>query len=542
MDVKDRTARVDVLPISAPAPKEFSGSTPAPVPSTPSFSKSLQKSQPKSADAGVTPPKGPASSGESKSQFGGEPSDSLVQIPPDVIAVDQQTVGDVLPGLLPAEISTAAAAPAPSTDAAPRVDETNTAIDLAAQAGLVPIAVVPTPPPAPVKLEIPTALAAAISTNGERSAPSSSSPVSTQPSVLPRMPTGLQAGLATSTAFSESTTVESPATTVTSPVTSSVQSTSTTTAELPVDPLNAAPPIPTTPPAAVAPVIVSAVKSKPISQPPAPSGQKKDSADNNDAETSTIPLAGMEPVQSIVASSMNGSKRSKDTSQALQAAIQSTSRDTKAALPAVNTSAATSPADQADRAAVLNDERVPAGESTAWSTNTANAVGRNESVASQVPANPVPRGVVPSVVDQLQPALHRAATSSQQLSIVLRPPELGAVRIDISQQGGQLTARLEAESAAAHQLLTDQLPQLRDVLLPLGVAADQVQVVRMENTPTANWDGSGRSAGQADAGTSDRRNDTPGQHPPEPHWLEEPDRAETFTPSLRTRTAINLRI
>jgi flagellar hook-length control protein FliK len=145
-----------------------------------------------------------------------------------------------------------------------------------------------------------------------------------------------------------------------------------------------------------------------------------------------------------------------------------------------------------------------------------------------------------TIVNQLQPTLARAVSTHEPLSILLRPPELGAVRIDITQHAGFLTARLEAESPVAHRLLIESLPQLRDVLTPLGVAPDQIQVLRMDS-PSA-WETGRPADAHADAGGSRQNQDAPPHHSAEPDGIEEPERDDRSTPIVQSRTAINLKI
>jgi flagellar hook-length control protein FliK len=128
------------------------------------------------------------------------------------------------------------------------------------------------------------------------------------------------------------------------------------------------------------------------------------------------------------------------------------------------------------------------------------------------------------------------------MTITLRPPELGAVRIDVSRQDGQLTARLQTETASAQQLLTDHLPQLRDALLQMGVASDRVQVVQSD-APLHDFPSFGsRTDGQADAHDAGGRQESRQHLPPEPQLAEDSERDELIQPGVHTRTALNLRI
>ncbi|MBN2477102.1 MAG: flagellar hook-length control protein FliK [Pirellulales bacterium] len=80
----------------------------------------------------------------------------------------------------------------------------------------------------------------------------------------------------------------------------------------------------------------------------------------------------------------------------------------------------------------------------------------------------------------------------------LSPPELGALRLEISVRDGTLTARVEAESATARSLLLDNLPALRDRLAQQDIKIEQFNV-----------DLTGRSAGGLPDQTADH---TPSHH------------------------------
>jgi flagellar hook-length control protein FliK len=148
----------------------------------------------------------------------------------------------------------------------------------------------------------------------------------------------------------------------------------------------------------------------------------------------------------------------------------------------------------------------------------------------------------PAIVDQLQPALHQAVTQDRRLTIMLRPPELGPVQIDVLRHDGRMSARLQTETASAHQLLTEHLPQLREVLTQMGVAADQVQVVRSETPLPESTGGDARADGKTDAQNAGQRQESRQQAPPEPQLADEPEREDPNWPNIRTRTALNLRI
>ncbi|MBX7167710.1 MAG: flagellar hook-length control protein FliK, partial [Pirellulales bacterium] len=70
----------------------------------------------------------------------------------------------------------------------------------------------------------------------------------------------------------------------------------------------------------------------------------------------------------------------------------------------------------------------------------------------------------------------------------LSPPDLGSMRIEVAVRSGVMTARVEAETAAAQHALIDQLPVLRERL-----AEQQIRIERFDvDVRTNSHDGSPR--------------------------------------------------
>ena len=74
--------------------------------------------------------------------------------------------------------------------------------------------------------------------------------------------------------------------------------------------------------------------------------------------------------------------------------------------------------------------------------------------------------------------------SGQEIRIHVRPPELGSLQIDVSVKDGALSARLEAQTSAAQQILQDNLPELKEALAQQGLTVDRIEV-RLAD-PSAN--------------------------------------------------------
>src|SRR5690606_39939299 len=86
-----------------------------------------------------------------------------------------------------------------------------------------------------------------------------------------------------------------------------------------------------------------------------------------------------------------------------------------------------------------------------------------------------PRGHVdPSrFVNRVSRAFQAAEQRGGVVQLRLSPPELGAMRIELSVQQGVLSARLETETPAAKSVLLDNLPALRDRLAAQDIAVDR---------------------------------------------------------------------
>jgi flagellar hook-length control protein FliK len=81
--------------------------------------------------------------------------------------------------------------------------------------------------------------------------------------------------------------------------------------------------------------------------------------------------------------------------------------------------------------------------------------------------------------------------------IMLSPPELGTLRLEVSVQNGTLTAHLQAETPAARNLLLDNLPALRDRLSNQNIKVDRFDVDLMDRQPGGGTSGQAFSQSQS---------------------------------------------
>ena len=99
-------------------------------------------------------------------------------------------------------------------------------------------------------------------------------------------------------------------------------------------------------------------------------------------------------------------------------------------------------------------------------------------------------------VQRVGGAIRTAQQRDGQIQLRLSPPELGSLRIQITINEGVVTARLEAETAAARTVLLDNLPALRERLAEQQVRIEKFDVdVRQEGQETP--DNSGAQERQA---------------------------------------------
>ncbi len=92
-------------------------------------------------------------------------------------------------------------------------------------------------------------------------------------------------------------------------------------------------------------------------------------------------------------------------------------------------------------------------------------------------ARPVPV-VSTKTLERVQKVLADAvaAQDGKTISLRLDPPELGKVKVDVSLRGGQLSARIVAESSSVTAFLRERAHELHQTLRKLGIEANSVTV------------------------------------------------------------------
>lgn len=100
--------------------------------------------------------------------------------------------------------------------------------------------------------------------------------------------------------------------------------------------------------------------------------------------------------------------------------------------------------------------------------------------------------------DRLSQYVLQSSDRGEQMTVMIAPPDLGSIRIDVQSGADGLMVRFEASNAVTEQLLVDRMPQLHEALAQVGRTADRVDVVRAETAMGGQGSGTqdGRAAGQ----------------------------------------------
>jgi flagellar hook-length control protein FliK len=89
-------------------------------------------------------------------------------------------------------------------------------------------------------------------------------------------------------------------------------------------------------------------------------------------------------------------------------------------------------------------------------------------------------------VQRVSRAFHAIGEDGGQIRLRLSPPELGSLRLEVTLRDGVMTARLEAETVAAHTVLSESLPQLRERLAEQGIQVERFDIDLMNQSSTGS--------------------------------------------------------
>jgi flagellar hook-length control protein FliK len=124
----------------------------------------------------------------------------------------------------------------------------------------------------------------------------------------------------------------------------------------------------------------------------------------------------------------------------------------------------------------------PKGIDAAVSTNRIHSNARSVNRGAQAAGAEEPTRIDPArFVGRVAKALQTANERGGPLQLRLSPPELGAMRIELTVKEGVMTANLETENAAAKRVLLEHLPALRERLAEQNIRVERFDVdVRRE--------------------------------------------------------------
>src|SRR5690606_26942646 len=109
-------------------------------------------------------------------------------------------------------------------------------------------------------------------------------------------------------------------------------------------------------------------------------------------------------------------------------------------------------------------------------------------------------------VQRVEGAMKAAHQRDGKIQVRLSPPDLGSVKIELAVQNGVLSAKLEAETPAARNLLLDSLPALRERLAQQDIRIEKFDVdVRDQGGNAGGGPADERTADQS----ADRQNGRP---------------------------------
>lgn len=124
-------------------------------------------------------------------------------------------------------------------------------------------------------------------------------------------------------------------------------------------------------------------------------------------------------------------------------------------------------------------------------------------------------------VGRVEGAVRAAHQRDGRVQVRLSPPELGSLRIELTIHQGALSARLEAETPAARNLLLDNLPALRDRLAQQDIRVERFDVDLRQDTSSGGGSGhngaNDRPARESDWRQNQTRSDRPRSASPAPH-------------------------
>lgn len=108
-------------------------------------------------------------------------------------------------------------------------------------------------------------------------------------------------------------------------------------------------------------------------------------------------------------------------------------------------------------------------------------------------------------IGRVSRAFQTIGEAGGQLRLRLSPAELGSLRLDVTVKEGVLSARIEAETEHARQVLTDNLPQLRERLGEQGIKIERFDIDLMNQSGGELARDAGQQANDGQRGSAGQR-------------------------------------
>lgn len=167
---------------------------------------------------------------------------------------------------------------------------------------------------------------------------------------------------------------------------------------------------------------------------------------------------------------------------------------TAIAEPAIDGSSTSMPQDTALAADVAGDVRSESAFQFVSATNDV-AVSLTES-SNSVASSELKTLITNQVTDHIVAAKHSSIDGESQLEVVLDPPELGKIKIELTSKTDQLHAKLVITDHATLDAIRESLPKLFDSLAEAGISLEGFQ---LESSASEN--GEKPDAGQTSLGS-----------------------------------------
>ena len=91
-------------------------------------------------------------------------------------------------------------------------------------------------------------------------------------------------------------------------------------------------------------------------------------------------------------------------------------------------------------------------------------------------------------VQRVAKAFQTAGDQGGSLRLRLSPPDLGSLKLNVTVTGGVLSARVEAETSQARDMLMENLPALRERLAEHNITVDQFDVELFDSSTGGSSD------------------------------------------------------